>query len=66
MTAVCYTIGNFSTTSYAKAIVEQEKTGKSLVTHYVPIPDTTPLDERSEELRQIRVAHWYGKKESRA
>lgn len=68
-TVVAYTVGKFSTKSYAEALKEQETTGLGITRHYIPIPETTPLDEKSEELRQKRVAQWYashGKKEVQA
>ena len=55
MTAVAYTVGNQSTTSYAQALALQEQTGEKLVRHYIPIPETPALDDRAKMLRDKRV-----------
>lgn len=66
MTTVAYSVGNFSTTSYLEALKEQETTGLGIVRHYIPIPETPPLDARAKELRDKRVAFRQAQRESRA
>jgi len=62
MTAVAYSIGTFTTKSYAEALAEKERTGLSIVRHYIPIPEVPALDEEAKRLRDIRVAKRKGAK----
>mgnify|MGYP007092157330 CR=1 FL=1 len=55
MTTVAYSIGNQSTTSYAKALALKDELRMPIVRHYIPIPEIPALDDKAKALRDKRV-----------